>query len=97
MSSGKLDRNVLSPRKVVKKRQLMKRVIVQEHLDGSIHMVYRDREVLFTQISELPQKSSITPQAQPVPGSRKKYIPPPTHPWRKFNLQSTYDKEVALP
>ena len=74
-----------------------KRVIVQEHLDGSIHMVYRDREVLFTQISELPKKPSVTPQEQPVPGPRKKYIPPPNHPWRKLNLQSTYDKEVALP
>jgi len=50
--------------------------MVQEHLDGTIHIVYRDREVLFTEIKELPQKLSIRHQKQQIPGLRKKHVPP---------------------
>jgi transposase len=73
-----------------------RRVTVQEHLDGSIHMVYRDREVVFTEIKELLQKLPIPHQKQEILAPRRKYIPPPTHPWRRFTLQSTRRKEPAL-
>jgi len=65
-----------------------RRVMVQEHLDGTIHMVYRDREVLFMEINELPQKASKTYQKQQAHGLRKKYIPPPDHPWRRYSPQA---------
>jgi len=41
-----------------------RKVTVQEHLDGSIHMVYKDRDVLFTEIKELPRKPVVTHQKQ---------------------------------
>jgi transposase len=73
-----------------------KQVIVQEHLDGSIHMVYRGKEIVFQEIKHLPSHSHLFPEKAPIPEPRKKYIPPSTHPWRKFNLQSSRKKEVAL-
>ena len=73
-----------------------RRITVQEHLDGSIHMAYRGREVVFTEIKELPQKPPIPHQKQEILTPRRKYIPPPTHPWRRFNLQSTWGKETTL-
>jgi transposase len=74
-----------------------KRVIVQEHLDGSIHMVYRGKEIAFKEIKHLPSHPHLSPEKAPIPEPKKKYIPPSTHPWRKFNSQSSRKKEVALP
>jgi transposase len=64
-----------------------RRVMVQEHLDGSIHLAYRDREVLFTEIKELPRKPIVTQQKQQSPEPKRKYVPPPDHPWRRYSLQ----------
>jgi transposase len=65
------------------------RVTVQEHLDGSIHLVYRNREVSFREIKELPQKQLVvsSEKAQTTEPKRK-YTPPQDHPWRKSNPQS---------
>ena len=65
-----------------------KKVMVQEHLDGSIHMVYRNKEVLFTEIKELPRKSIVTQQKQQGSEPKRKYVPPPYHPWRRYSLQT---------
>ena len=72
-----------------------RKVIVQEHLDAAVHIVYRDREILFTEIKELPRKSMIT-QQQLNSRSKTRYIPPPDHPWRRFSLQ-TQRISQALP
>ena len=73
-----------------------RRVMVQEHLDGSIHMVYRDREVLFIEIKELPRKPIVTQQKQQSSETMMKYIPPPDHPCRRYSLQ-TQRISQALP
>jgi len=62
------------------------RVTVQEHLDSSIHLVYRDRGVFFREINEPPGKQPMacTGKAQasePI----SKNTPPQDHPWRTFN------------
>jgi hypothetical protein len=36
-------------------------------LDGTVHIVYREREVLFTEIKELPRKPAVTQQKQQNP------------------------------
>jgi len=64
------------------------KVMVQEHLDGALHILYRDREVLFTEIKELPRKPLVTRRKQLTTEPRRKYIPPPGHPWRRFSLQT---------
>jgi hypothetical protein len=55
-------------------------------MDGSIHIVYKDREVLFTAIKELPPKPMVTHQKQQNSQPNRKYVPPPDHPWRRYNL-----------
>lgn len=73
-----------------------RKVIVQDHLDGTIHIVYRDREVLCTEINELPRKPMVTKQKQQDPEARRRYVPPPDHPWRRFRLK-TQRVSQALP
>jgi transposase len=73
-----------------------RRVMVQEHLDGSIHIAYRDRDVLFTEIKELPRKPMVTHQKQQNSQPKRKYVPPPDHPWRRYSLQSQRTSQ-ALP
>jgi len=74
-----------------------KRVTVQEHLDGSIHLVYRGKEIVFKEIKHLPTHFLLSPELAQIPEPKKKYIPSSTHPWRKFNQQSSRTMEVALP
>jgi len=73
-----------------------RKVRMQEYLDGTIHMVYRDREVLFTEIKELPRKSMVTQQKQQSSEPKRKYVPPTDHPWRRYSLQ-TQRISQALP
>ena len=61
------------------------KVMVQKHLDGTVHIVYRDSELIFTEIKELPRKHAVTRQKQPNPQPKRTYIPPPDHPWRRFS------------
>jgi len=73
-----------------------RRVMVQEHLDGTIRLVYKDREVLFTEIKELPRKPMVTQQKQQSSETKRKYVPPLDHPWRRYSLQ-TQRISQALP
>jgi hypothetical protein len=70
-------------------------VTVQEYLDGSIHMVYREKQILFKEIEELPRATRVSSLKAPATEPKKKYIPPPNHPWRKFNLQPLHNKEAS--
>lgn len=72
-----------------------RKVMVQEHLDGTVRIVYRDRKVLFTEIKELPRRPMVT-QQQLNYEPKRRYIPPPDHPWRRFTLQ-TQRISQALP
>lgn len=73
-----------------------KKVRIQEYLDGTIHMVYRNREVLFMEINELPQKASKPYQKQQSHEIRRNYVPAADHPWRRFSIQ-TYPRTQTLP
>ncbi len=72
------------------------KVMVQEHLDGALHILYRDREVLFTEIKELPREPLVTRRKQLTTEPRRKYIPPPGHPWRRFSLQTQRISQAVL-
>jgi len=70
-----------------------KKVTVQKYLDGSIHIIYRGREVIFSEIKELPRKQTKVISEEPKNvKQQKQYIPPKDHPWRHFNLQSASNK-----
>ncbi len=72
------------------------KVTVAEHLDGSIHIMHRDREVIFTEINARPAPlQDPTPEATtPQPG--KAYVPSQDHPWRRFNPMCLGMKNPAL-
>jgi transposase len=66
-----------------------KKVTVQKRINGSVHIMYKDKRLKFKEISERPVKESQrTLMAMP----RKKYIPPVNHPWRSFKLKSQLRK-----
>jgi transposase len=64
------------------------KVIVQEHLDGSVHIVYKNRELVFTEIKELPRSPTVTQQKVQHTEPKARYIPNPDHPWRRFSLRT---------
>lgn len=57
------------------------RVTVQEWLDGSIHLVYRGKELRYRELDKKPlrEKKKITAAAE-----RKPYRPAADHPWRRW-------------
>lgn len=69
------------------------KVVVQEYLDGSIHLVYRDREVTFKEIRKRP--SDITYSETSMSKPSKTCVPSPDHPWRRFNLATKPVRQTA--
>jgi hypothetical protein len=63
-------------------------VQVQEHLDGSLHLVYRDREVLFQEIDKLPEKRQKISEKPTATAPKKKPVPSLDHPWRHMSFRS---------
>src|ERR1044072_2305480 len=63
------------------------KVLVQRHLDGSLHFRYREQELRYMILPQRPQPVVKAPKRKPkVPGDlrNKKLGPPPNHPWRNF-------------
>ena len=56
------------------------KVMVHEHIDGSLKMTYRDRALRFKEITTRPQKQEQAPMGKP---RRKPPIPSADHPWRR--------------
>ena len=54
-------------------------VLVQERLDGSLHLYYREQEVRFSPISIRPVPAAAPPVRAKA---RTPWTPPPDHPWR---------------
>jgi hypothetical protein len=63
----------------------MKSVVVEQRLDGSIHIIYNGRELKYKKIHTRPPR----PKEQKSPRPRKTYIPPPDHPWRRLSIVSS--------
>lgn len=61
-----------------------KKVLVQEYLDGTIHLVYRNREVHFMEINGLPQRASKPYQKQQSREIKKNYVPASRSPLEKI-------------
>jgi hypothetical protein len=56
------------------------KVMVHEHIDGSLKMTYRDQVLRFKEITTRPQKQEQAPMGNP---RRKPPIPSADHPWRR--------------
>jgi hypothetical protein len=59
------------------------KVMVQDRIDGSLRIYYKDRALRFREITERPLREkkplALTKRTQP-------YTPPPRHPWRGFKF-----------
>jgi len=70
------------------------KLMVQERVDGSMIMTHQGRSLRFKEITERPVREK--------PGvvlmrTRKPYIPPADHPWRKFKIRKhRYDRGRPL-
>jgi transposase len=63
----------------------MNSVVVEQRLDGSIHIISNGRELKYKKIHIRPPR----PKEQKSPGRKKRYNPPPDHPWRKLSIVSS--------
>ena len=58
-----------------------RRIVVREHLDGSIHLWFRERELMWSELPERPQRTKAKPKKKSSTTQPKK--PAKNHPWRK--------------
>lgn len=61
-----------------------KKVIVEERLDGILHITYKGQDLRYREITEQSSKESTAPPL--VLAAKKPWIPPSQHPWRKKAL-----------
>ncbi|MBT9132186.1 MAG: hypothetical protein DDT33_00698 [Firmicutes bacterium] len=72
------------------------KITLQEHLDGSIHMIYRGKEIRFTEIKDRPARPHpLTPQVS-TPHLEKAHIPSQDHPGGRSNPMYMGKKKAAL-
>ncbi len=57
------------------------KVIVEEHLDGSVHICLRGKDLNYEILPERPKKNTDIPWV--LAATKKIYTPPPNHPWRR--------------
>ena len=67
----------------IKDRTRASKIIVQEHLNGSLRMTYQDRPLRFKEITTRPVKQERAPLGE---RRRKPSIPSANHPWRGFKF-----------
>lgn len=73
-----------------------KEVIVEERINGSMLITYKDTNLRFKEITSRPQKEQ---KESSLYTPKKVYIPPKDHPWRRFRLPGSIsfeEKEEAL-
>ena len=63
-----------------------KKLMVEERIDGSMLMRYKDSVLRFKEITNRPPKKKYEFKI------RKVYVPPPDHPWRRFKINPQYQQ-----
>ena len=64
-----------------------KNVIVEENVNGSLKLYYKDKSLKYKEILTMPMKLKETKLSDAIP--MKKWIPPPDHPWRRLNFRGS--------
>ena len=57
------------------------KLTVQKRLDGSIHLIYQNRELESVEIAKTAQEQTIA-ETKEKPKKSTAHVPPPNHPWR---------------
>lgn len=77
----------IQPTTVYKKDQ----VIIEEHLNDSIHISKKEKYLNFTELNEKPEKE-ISINLPAITLTKTQYTPPANHPWRKFVFNKSRKK-----
>ncbi len=75
----------------VEERVKTRKVIVEERLNGSLHITSNGTSLKYSQITERPNKEASTKSLRP----RTTYIPPKDHPWRRWQPQKSITTKKA--
>lgn len=70
----------------IEERVNTKKVVVEEHIDGTLHITNKGLLLRYKEIEERPKKEKKEKTMKP----RKQYIPPKDHPWRKYQNRVNY-------
>lgn len=70
----------------IEERVNTKKVVVEEHIGGTLHITNKGLLLRYKEIEERPKKEKKEKTLKP----RKQYIPPKDHPWRRYQNQVTY-------
>jgi hypothetical protein len=70
-----------------------KKIMVEERLDGSLHITNNGNSLKFKEITERPKRTTNT--TKEVSKSRKSYIPPKDHPWRLRQNKSRKQRQTV--
>jgi hypothetical protein len=75
-----------------------KQVIIEQRMDGSLCITHKGGRLPFKEIITRPVKETNAADTPVVLRARKKYIPPPEHPWRNYGKnRSTQTSPARYP
>jgi hypothetical protein len=60
-----------------------KTVIVEERLDGTLHITHNDQDLAYREITSVPKEK---PKALRIKSARRPWVPPVGHPWKRTLL-----------
>ena len=67
-----------------------KEVIVEERVDGSMHIICDNRRLKFKEITSRPVRDKVTEPKTIQSKPKKVYIPPKNHPWKRYPVINRY-------
>lgn len=67
-----------------------KEVFVEERINGSLFITYKDRALRYKQIAVRPKKTEEKPKNPDVPVKKEPYVIPQDHPWKRFRLPGSH-------
>jgi len=76
---------------------MLKKVVMEERLDGTLHITYNGQGLEYREITVAPVKEK--PKSVRLKADRQSWLPPANHPWRKSFLskRKTRVQSAAAP
>jgi transposase len=74
----------------IEKATRAKKVVIEERLDGTLHITHNGQDLEYREITVVPVKEK--PQSLPLEPDKQPWIPPASHPWRKSFLSKRRTK-----
>lgn len=74
----------------IEERVNTRKVVVEEHIDGTLRITSKGLLLRYKEIEERPKKEEKEKTLKP----HKRYIPPKDHPWRRYQNQVNYQTGI---